>query len=186
MNGAELSNKNKRAAAVPFPPAITRWTVVTATAKSVPLAPPFRTPAADRVLSGNPATSEGITETTETVWDQVLEEGVVEATFAEDVSRATDGIRPEANEFPIDAFIIPEDAKRVPTGMDAAQVEAAIHHTEHPDHDAAHDLADRFEKLSRRLRSEDIKTLLNNLADGDRFEALVAPFIAGYFSAKNA
>jgi len=106
-------------------------------------------------------------------------EGVVEPAFGEDLSSTTDGIlasTPE-DEFPIDAFIIPEHAKRVPTG---------VPDPDHANHtDPSHELAERFEMLSRRLRAEDIESLLPSLARGDRFDALVAGFIAGYFSARD-
>jgi len=36
------------------------------------------------------------------------------------------------------------------------------------------------------LRAEDVESLLPSLAQGDRFDTLVAGFLAGYFSAKNA
>jgi hypothetical protein len=51
---------------------------------------------------------------------------------------------------------------------------------------AAHELAERLEQLSRRLRDEQLESLLPSLAGGDRFDALVAGFLAGYFSAKDA
>lgn len=51
---------------------------------------------------------------------------------------------------------------------------------------AQHDLADRLQQLSQRLREEDPETLLPSLARGDRFEVLIAGLLAGYLSAKNA
>jgi hypothetical protein len=52
--------------------------------------------------------------------------------------------------------------------------------------DATRNLAERFERLSQRLRDESLESLLPSLAGGDRFDTLVAGFLAGYFSAKNA
>ena len=52
--------------------------------------------------------------------------------------------------------------------------------------EATRDLAQRFERLSQRLRDESLESLLPSLAGGDRFDTLVAGFLAGYFSAKNA
>jgi hypothetical protein len=113
------------------------------------------------------------------------DEGVVEATFAEDVSRAAD-MRPSESEFPINAFMIPEDSSRVPTGLNAAEVEAVIQHTEHPEADTQHELSDRFEMLSRRLRAENLEMLLGALAEGDHFERMVASLIEEYRSDKYA
>lgn len=166
---------------VPYPPAVTRWPKA-APASDAVLAPPFRTDTAKVA----PFTAQPISSTAKPSesWENMSEEGVVEAAFEEDVARAADGMSSDTV-FPFQAFIIPEDASRVPTGLDAAQVEAVTQHTEQPDQDAKHDLADRLERLSRRLRSDDVSSLLENLARGDRFDHLIAPIIASYFSKKN-
>lgn len=106
-------------------------------------------------------------------------EGLVEPAFGDDANVTSDAILAgnTEDEFPIDAFIIPEHARRVPTGLPDPDF---AHHG-----DPTHELAERFEKLSRRLRAEDIESLLPSLARGDRFDALVAGFIAGYFSARD-
>jgi hypothetical protein len=111
-------------------------------------------------------------------WEDMPDEGVVEAMFEEDVARATDGMQRDTPEFPIDAFIIPNHPSWVPQGLDEAQIEAVKHHTVELDSDPRENLADCFEKLSRRIRSEDTRKLLAHLARGDRFDTLVAPIIA--------
>ena len=180
MKQPDPTGSGKKNGAVPFPPAITQWTQGPEAADTrVPLAPPF-------YLNIRPATKPAVdADALEAPWAPMAEEGVVEATFAEDVSRAADTIRSSEAEFPIDAFMIPEDSSRVPTGLNAEQVEAVIQHTEHPELDTQHELSDRFEMLSRRLRAENLDALLPALAQGDHFERMVAPLIEEYFSAKN-
>ena len=48
------------------------------------------------------------------------------------------------------------------------------------------DLAERLEHLARRLLAEDVESLLPSLARGDRLDMLVAGFLAGYLTARNA
>ena len=175
--------QKERPLTVPYPPAVTRWPKAAPAAGAAVMAPPFRTDNAKVAPFVSPQAPA--TATPSESWENMPEEGVVEAAFEEDVARATDGLNNDT-EFPFRAFIIPEDTKRVPTGLDAAQVEAVTQHTEQPDRDANHDLADRLELLARRLRSGDVSSLLENLARGDRFDHLIAPFIASYFSKKNA
>ena len=168
---------------VPYPPAVTRWPKAAPAAGAAVLAPPFRTDNA-KVAPFVPPQAPA-TATPSESWENMSEEGVAEAAFEEDVARAADGLNNDT-EFPFRAFIIPQDTRHVPTGLDAAQVEAVTQHTDQPGRDANHDLADRLEMLARRLRSEDVSALLENLARGDRFDHLIAPFIASYFSKKNA
>ena len=179
MNAADLGKQKARPTAVPFPPAVTRLSAVPAAASDVSLAPPFRT---DKVSVPPPRTRLGRSEV---AWDDMPDEGVVEAMFEEDVSRATDGMQRDSPEFPIDAFIIPKHPSWVPQGLDEAQIEAVKHHTEELDTDAKENLADCFEKLSRRIRNENTSTLLAQLARGDRFDTLVAPIIAELLTPEN-
>src|SRR5688572_27153261 len=146
---------------VPYPPAVTRWAKAAPASDAAVLAPPFRTDNAKVA----PFTAQPVPSTAKPgeSWENMSEEGVVEAAFEEDVARAADGVSNDSV-FPFQAFIIPEDSSRVPTGLDAAQVEAVTQHTEQPDQDAKHDLADRLERLSRQLRSDDVSSLLENLA----------------------
>jgi hypothetical protein len=65
-----------------------------------------------------------------------------------------------------------------------AALRASAEH-EHELVEPTRELAERLERLSRRLRAEDVDSLLPSLAKGDRFDTLVAGFLAGYFSAKD-
>ena len=180
------------AAGMPLPPAVTQRTVLAGTGdEHASPAPPFRTgmiAAAATPALASPAAEEFA----EVPWAPMSEdeEGEVAAVFEEDVALTTEEIlasaRPRTEEFNVDAFIIPEDSTSVPTGLDAAQVEAVKHHSAHPPHDAAHDVADRFERLSRRLRTEGLDSLLPSLARGDTFDSMLAGFLAGYLSAKSS
>ena len=173
-----------RMSAMPLPPAKSHvQPPAVGNDRGSSLAPPFRaatgTREARRAANAN-----------DTPW-QVADQGEVHPAFREDVLQTTAAIRSTLpakppQEFPVDAFIIPEDTRRIPTGLDETQVEAVMQNTEHPRHDPVHDLADRFEKLSRRLRSEELDSLLPSLTRGDRFDLLLAGFLAGYFSARDA
>lgn len=113
-------------------------------------------------------------------WEGPAEdEGTVEPVFEADVSE-TAAVLAELSasarreeEFPLDAFIIPEQAHRVPTGLEGKPL---------PEHKAptpVTELADRLEKLSHRLRVEDSDAVLKRLAAGDKLDALLAGLIAG-------
>jgi hypothetical protein len=52
--------------------------------------------------------------------------------------------------------------------------------------EATRDVAVRFEQLAQRMRAEPLESLLPTLAGGDRFDTMIAGFLAGYFSANNA
>ena len=95
--------------------------------------------------------------------DAAQAEAVEEPAPVEDILQMTEA---PATEAPI------ESAEQ---GLEAAQAQ-----------EAARELAGRLEQLSRRLRGEQLESLLPSLASGDRFDALVAGFLAGYFSAKDA
>ncbi|MEX2282358.1 MAG: hypothetical protein WEE89_07730, partial [Gemmatimonadota bacterium] len=123
MNAADANPQNPRPSAVPFPPAVTRLSALPATSGTVSLAPPFRT---DKVSVPPRRTLIGRSEVS---WDDMPDEGVVEAMFEEDVARATDGMQRDTPEFPIDAFIIPHYPSWVPQGLDESQIEAVKHHT---------------------------------------------------------
>jgi hypothetical protein len=109
------------------------------------------------------------------------EEGTVEPVFEADVSEA-EAVLAElsraasAEEFPLDAFIIPEHAHRVPTGLEGKPRSQA------PAHTPVTELADRLEKLSHRLRVEESGTLIARLATGDRIDTLLAGLLAGYLA----
>ena len=114
-------------------------------------------------------------------WESPLDEGTVEPVFEADVSEAeaalaelSQNARSDA-EFPLDAFIIPEQSQRVPTGLEGKTAT-------HAEHTPITDLADRLEKLSHRLRVEESETLLSRLAAGDKLDALLAGLLAGYLA----
>lgn len=112
--------------------------------------------------------------------DDDEEEGTVEPMFGEDVSdaeAALAALSKAAEEFPLDAFIIPEQSQRVPTGLEGKSHSAPREKT------PVKELADRLEKLSHRLRVEDSAPLLERLAAGDRLDTMLAGLIAGYLAA---
>jgi hypothetical protein len=183
-----------------LPPAVTHRTGTNADSdRGAPLAPPFRRQPSKPGPTPQPAVTTTATEAappilprTDTTmsWVAPSAEGEVEPTFEGDLS-LTPPPAPVTSDrpreaFPIDAFIITEETKVVPTGMAPEEVEAVKQQTEHPPHDAAHDAADRLEKLSRRLRAEDLEPLMRSLAQGDRFDTLLAAFLTGYFSKQDA
>jgi hypothetical protein len=109
------------------------------------------------------------------------DEGTVEPAFEADVSdteaalAALSQIAIKTEEdFPLDAFIIPEHSRSLPTGLAADAV------TAEPTHTPIRDLADRLEKLSHRLRMEDSEALISRLAGGDKTDAMLAVLLAGF------
>jgi hypothetical protein len=50
----------------------------------------------------------------------------------------------------------------------------------------SNELADRFERLSSRLRGEAFDSLTESLARGDRLDLLMAGFLSGYSSARKS
>lgn len=183
-----------------LPPAVTnRAGTTVGNDRGAPLAPPYRPVAPKRAGSLQPVAATAapsaavpiLPATDETMsWVAPSAEGEVEPIFEGDLS-LTPAPAPVTSErpkeaFPIDAFIITEETKVVPTGLAPAEVEAVKQQTEHPPQDAAHDVADRFEKLSRRLRTEDPESLMRSLAEGDRFDTLLAAFLTGYFAKQDA
>jgi hypothetical protein len=113
--------------------------------------------------------------------DEDDETGEVEPVFEADVSE-TEAVLAEfsraarSEEFPLDAFIIPEHAQRIPNGFEGKKL------PEPPAHTPVTDLADRLEKLSHRLRVEDAKEVVARLAGGDKLDALLAGLLAGYIA----
>jgi hypothetical protein len=110
--------------------------------------------------------------------DEGDEEGTVEAVFEADVSETEASLAAMAapTEFPMDAFIIPEESQRVPTGLEGKPI---------PDPRATtrvSELADRLEKFSHRLRVEDTNDVIARLAAGDRFDTLLAGLLAGFIA----
>lgn len=110
-------------------------------------------------------------------WEQDAgdEEGTVEPMFEADVSEteATIAAMSPPSEFPLDAFIIPEESQRVPTGLEGMPI------PEPPPVTPVSELADRLEKFSHRLRVEDTDEVIARLAAGDKLDALLAGYLAG-------
>ena len=80
------------------------------------------------------------------------------------------------DDFPLDAFIIPEDAQRLPTGLRAA---------DRRKRQRATDLADRLEALAVRLRREGYSALAKETVGGDPVGALISGILAGYLAAQD-
>lgn len=81
-----------------------------------------------------------------------------------------------ADDFPLDAFIIPDDAQRLPTGLRAA---------DRRKRQRATDLADRLEALAVRLRREGYSALAKETVGGDPVGALISGILAGYLAAQD-
>ena len=117
-------------------------------------------------------------------WEEVVadSEGVVEPAFEADsdavLEELTAAYAPR-EEFPLDAFIVPEESQHVPSGLEGAPA------TPPPEPTAAKSLAERLEKLSHRLRVEDSDAIVRRLASGDRLDALLAGLLAGYLAGKS-
>ena len=112
-------------------------------------------------------------------------EGTVEPAFAADTDAVLNELSQHAleterkEEFPLDAFIVPEQTQHVPTGLEGTAA------TPPPEHTPASALAERLEKLSHRLRVEESDSVVRRLAGGDRLDALLAGLLAGYLAGKS-
>ncbi len=78
------------------------------------------------------------------------------------------------DDFPVEAFHLPEAAQ----GQESAALAT-------PDHtpERALDLADRLERLAVALRVRGTAALTDQLAGGDRFDALLTGLLAGFLAA---
>ena len=110
-------------------------------------------------------------------WDSMSDEGVVEPMFEaeSEAVMAELSLQARQSEFPLDAFIIPEESQRVPSGLEGQPASQQSH-------TPLTALADRLEKLSHRLRVEDTTVIVRRLAGGDRLDALLAGLLAGYLA----
>ena len=75
--------------------------------------------------------------------------------------------------FPLDAFIIPPDAKRLPKGLE---------HAEEVQLEVAEELARRLEAIAQRLRREGFTGLLHPDTNQEPVDTLIAGVLAGYLS----
>lgn len=144
------------------------------------LAPPFLgEPTAAAPVRKVPAADELTHDDASVPWADFSDEGTVEPMFEADVSETEAVLASLAKaeaEFPLDAFIIPEQSKRVPTGLEGKPV------SNHPAPTPVTELAERLEKLSHRLRVEDSEVVLRRLAAGDKLDALLGGLLAGFLA----
>jgi len=98
-------------------------------------------------------------------WNMLEEEGSAEPAYG-DEAPLVDGGR---EEFPLDAFIIPEHSQRLPTGYE----EELAHITER--------IAERLEDMARQIRARGIGSL-GDTQDTDELSRIMAALIAGYVS----
>ncbi len=120
-------------------------------------------------------------------WDSDIDddEGTVEPAFKADTDAVLAELTKHAaeldrkEEFPLDAFIVPEQAQHVPSGLENTP-------TPHPaEPTPVTSLAERLEKLSHRLRVEETDTVVRRLASGDRLDSMLAGLLAGYLAGKS-
>jgi hypothetical protein len=117
-------------------------------------------------------------------WESTIDDqGIVEPAFLAETDAVfaslTEAVPAERDEFPLDAFIVPEDSHHIPTGMpkpDAPPANQA---------EPTASLAERLEDLSRRLKSEDTDSIVRRLAAGDRLDSMLAGLLAGYLAGKS-
>jgi hypothetical protein len=189
-----IEDTNPSASAL-LPPATTRWQPLRPApgAREPRIAPPFVVRATTEVIA-EPQTAElpsrvepEIPETepaveVEPTWEDQLEEGIVRPAFEADSDAALEAFTFEATElarkddFPLEAFIVPEQAQRIPSGMEGKPLPAQ------PEITPVTSLADRLEKLSHRLRVEDTEAIIRRLASGDRLDTMLAGLLAGYLA----
>jgi hypothetical protein len=158
-----------------------------------PMAAPFQgRPTIEAPVSFQTPVPVGDSEPDDLSWSEELdEEGTVEPVFEEDVSATAASLAAlsraaqsaaapstDDDEFPMDAFIIPEHSRRLPEGLSEDTVASQQTHT------PVTDLADRLEKLSHRLRVEETEAVVTRLTTGDKLDALIAGLISGYLAGK--
>ena len=176
----------------PLPPVVTQVDAASRASSNgdARLAPPFvgvptvRASAAQpavQLTQPEPASSDEALDDVPWAQGPADETGEVEPVFEADVSEteaalAALSMAARAEEFPLDAFIIPEHSHRIPNGFEGKALPEA------PAHTPVTDLADRLEKLSHRLRIEDADAVVNRLAGGDKLDALLAGLLAGYIA----
>ena len=163
-----------------MPPAVTqRNGVEPAAAPEARMAPPFVAGSDPAEVAASPAgAAPSAGEEERMPWETMSDEGVVEPMFEADTDAVLAELSQQAKkeEFPLDAFIIPDHAQRVPSGLEGKPLPP------HAGPTPLNTLADRLEKLSHRLRVEDTEVMVRRLAGGDRLDALLAGLLAGYLA----
>jgi hypothetical protein len=188
MNG-KSEDKTSRNGAI-LPPVITRRAGIRApstASPATPIVPPFvagkKSAPVELPVEVKPPIEATVQQEAneEMPWDSISDEGVVEPVFQADTDAVLEALTEQADaakreEFPLDAFIVPEEAHRVPNGMEGKPVTAA------PETTPLSSLAERLEKLSHKLRIEDTDEVIRRLASGDRLDALLGGLVAGYLA----
>lgn len=129
-----------------------------------------------------PQFEESASEEEDHRWEELPDDGVVEPAFEADTDAALEALTQQAAElarrddFPLDAFIVPEQVQHVPNGLEG------VVPTPPPPQTPVTSLAERLEKLSHRLRVEDTQEIVRQLAAGDRLDTLLAGLLAGYLA----
>jgi hypothetical protein len=167
----------------PLPPTVTQRSAVDGRQpqEEGPILPPFFPSASPRIAASveviaaaasAPSSSGDVSE--DDFWD-TLDDG-------DDTPVSVSSFAPEpgAENFPMDAFFIPEGADHVPAGVDPD----AAQHTEHRvDLDPAW-IAERLEMVARRLRREGDASLVTMRASGDELDNRIADLLADYLATR--
>ncbi|HEY0674504.1 MAG TPA: hypothetical protein VGD27_19665 [Longimicrobiales bacterium] len=170
----------------PFEPFLPFETVEPIEAPSLPT-PWTSAPVAEAAPEPEPVEETVTTgEAEDTRWEAMSsDEGVVEPAFEADTDAVLEALTQQAaalarkDEFPLEAFIVPEQTRRVPSGFEPKNA------TDKAEHTPLSSLAERLEKLSHRLRVEDTDSVVRRLAGGDRLDALLAGLLAGYLAGRS-
>jgi hypothetical protein len=145
-----------------------------------PILPPFlpsgarpysTSPIEIQSASASPADAGGDVSEAD-YWNELANSGEI----AQVSAFAPDG---QAENFPMDAFFIPEGADHVPAGVDAS----AAQHLEHRVELDPKAIAERLEMVARRLRL-DGKDALEPMLDGDRLDALLGRVLGEYLASQ--
>ena len=117
----------------------------------------------------------------------VTDDGAAEAespATADGAAEAPVAVAPEGSAgsteelFPLDAFIVPEDAERVPAGFEPDALE-------HRPGDAAHEMAAQLEAVAHRLRVDGLDAVPPLLTGDDRLHAAIAAVISAFVAGRD-
>lgn len=148
----------------PVPPPVLTRTVPEARPVSTPLMPPFvpRRATASQPIANQADGEEPRTAAEPDAWPMAQEEGSAEPAWdnGEEIAGGP-------ADFPLDAFIIPEDTQRLPTGYDE----------EH--HAIAERVALRLDEIARRVRTGGLAEL-GAAPASDELTRLIATVVAGH------
>jgi hypothetical protein len=176
-----MDAERRRFGDTPLPPTRTEATNGVRKETSGGPLPPFRSGFADQQAAPESVAAESVAHG-EAGADEAEEFQILPITdaLAEEqrgTSVAASTAEPaDLDDFPLDAFIIPDDAQRLPTGLQAADRQKRQRAT---------DLADRLEALASRLRREGYSALARETVGGDPVGALISGILAGYLAAQD-